>query len=581
MSGEPRSGRTTARTGVAIVGGGPIGLALAYLLGRQGVDVKLFEQRRETSYVLKGQYLGPTTVELFRQWGILDELVGEGWAYDRYNGAGFYETLRSGPIFDARHSERDEEGYAEDWGRIVPAAPRGVPASAYEAALRRIARSRKGVDLHYHSLVLDVETGDGGVALTVKDTDNGDLSRVEADYVVIAAGKYNPLRRQLGVGERAGPDFGARILALFHAPLRDLVGDKPYYFYRILHPDYRGLFQSEIPQNGLWSYLYTSASPGDLSHEKILRRLRGAIGDPDFPVELKDVVRFGYDTGITEKWRSGRVLFAGDAAHHHVPSGGFGVNMGLKDANNLAWKLALVVKGLAAESLLDTYEAEQRPVVERLIKLATYTSSNLIALFEGVDALEEVAFEGERSPSAAAVDALKQFYGRNELYFVHGGHLLSATYKSPAVLGYDDSLPVVALDGNYVETVRPGARAPHIWLERDGERSSLIDHLGTDFVVLSNAGDGVWEQAVKTAGGAPRIPVRGIAIGPGGAFCASDSKWSDLFDLHAGEALLIRPDGFIAARLSADTATSASEALADALTRILEGPHPRRTPRPR
>lgn len=567
QQGTRRPDRTVR---VAIVGGGPVGLALAYLLGRQGVATALFEQRNEATYLLKGQYLGPTTVELFRQWGILEEAGAGGWAYDRYNGAGIYETLKSGLILDAPVSSGSEQAFTDLWSTLVPAAPRGVPASAYEAALVRIAQAWPHVALNHGSIVLDVDNRPDGALLTVKDKASGEVYSVQADYAVVAAGKNNPLSKRLGIHTRRGPDFGARILALFHAPLRELVGDRPYYFFRVLNPDYRGLFQSEIPASGLWSYLYAGTSAGDIARDKVLRRVRGAIGDPDFPVDLRDVIRFDYNTGIAERWRAGRVFLAGDAAHHHVPSGGFGVNMGLKDANNLAWKLALVVNGLADDALLDTYEAEQRPVVERLIKLATYTSTNLVALFDAVDALEDFTAEGARPLSEAAIDALKNLYYRNNLFFVHTGQLLGATYRSRAIIGADPALPVIPFDGHYTETVQPGARAPHLWLTRDGAKLSLIDLLGESFALVSPA-SGAWDGADLKVDGTTGPRVRPIIIGPGAVFATEDPKWADTYRLAPHEAILIRPDGFIAARLSADDPASAGRVLGNALGLIARG----------
>lgn len=566
MTDDPH--KTVARTSVAIVGGGPVGLALAYVLGRHGIDTILVEQRSATNVLLKGQYIGPSTAELFRQWGLMGRLLPESWDYDRYNGAGFYESLKSGLIFDARHSQRDEDGYAEEWERIVPQAPRGIPATAYEAALIDAVREWPSVRLRHGTRALDVRVSDEGATVLAQDVKSGELTSIEADYVVVASGKNHPFGKGIGLETRPGPDLGARILALFHAPLRDVMKDTPYYFFRITHPDARGLIQSEIPENGLWSYLYASNSPGDLSEEKILQRLRTAIGDKDFPIELQKVVRYRYDTGIAPQWRNGRAFLIGDAAHHHVPSGGFGVNIGIKDANNLGWKLALVVKGEASPRLLDTYQEEQKPILERIAKLATYTSGNLVALFDAMDTLEDPVFEGERNLSDASIDLLKQLYTQNDLYFVHGRHLLSATYRSDAIVDPPSDVPVMQMNGDYTERASPGSRAPHVWLLRNGVRRSIIDEFGNGFVLLAPHESEEWSAINSNAlpTGAPSVTR--MTIG-GDEFMPADERWADVYGLASNQAVLVRPDGYIAARLTARSVSDAGQQLRQAIDLIV------------
>lgn len=551
----------------AVVGGGPVGLAMAYLLGRAGIRVALFEKRSEASHLLKGQYIGPSTIELFRQWGVLQAIGDGGWAYDRFNGAGYYETLTGRQVHEAKNWDGDQASFRQHWDQFVAEPPRGIPASAYESALLRQASQWPAVRTYFQHEVLDVSQNQDGVELLVKELNTKELRKIRAPYLVAADGKNSAVRSRLGIKLTPGPDFGTQVLVQFAAPLRELVGEKPYYFFRILHPDYQGLIQPEIPASGLWSYLFPSTSPLDLQPKRLLRRLRGAIGNSDIPITLHSTTRYRYDSGKTEKWRLGRVLLVGDAAHYHPPAGAFGVNRGISNANNLAWKLALVLKGHADPSLLDTYIDEQQPVFERLSKLIVHGRLSQIAFYEAFQAFEDLSAAQWRL-SDAAIDTLINLEKRNELNFMHQRHLLGARYASSAIVNPAANAPTIAFSGSYKDEAVPGARAPHFWLiRRGGAKHALIDLLGSDFILLTMASSAIWSKVAIETPTAFKI----LAIGEGGEFVAEGKNWEQAYRLTDNEAILIRPDGFVAARLQAGSLSGAEAALRAAFFQILNG----------
>ena len=134
---------------VAICGGGPSGLACAYLLGRAGLSVALFEKRASTTTLPKGQYVHASTGELFRQWGVWNRLEKAGWSIARSNGQGFYLNVAKGPVAEIRQSSGSDFNYMKKWEHLSPAYPRKVPASEYEAAICRQADQWPNVGLHF------------------------------------------------------------------------------------------------------------------------------------------------------------------------------------------------------------------------------------------------------------------------------------------------------------------------------------------------------------------------------------------------------------------------------------------------
>ena len=183
--------------------------------------------------------------------------------------------------------------------------------------------------------------------------------------------------------------------------------------------------------------------------------VRAGAGVPDLAVRIDGVARWRSSTDVARRYGDGRVFLAGDAAHVMPPNGGFGGNTGIHDAHDLAWKLAYVVRGLAHPSLLSTYEAERRPVGVMTVEQAyaryvTRTATHLGAT--------------DHQPVRADLD-------------VELGYL----YRSDAIQVPDHDDGAVAADPRLTRA-RPGSRAPHMWLDRDGERISTLDLLGRDLV---------------------------------------------------------------------------------------------------
>jgi hypothetical protein len=243
---------------------------------------------------------------------------------------------------------------------------------------------------------------------------------------------------------------------------------------------------------------------------------------------------------VAQRFGAGRVFLAGDAAHLMPPNGGFGGNTGIHDAHNLAWKLALVLKGAAGPALLDSYEAERRPVARFTVEQAYTRYVTRTAPYLGAKDFEPLA---------------------NDLD-IELGYL----YRSPAVLSEDS-------EGGLHEdprqpSGRPGSRAPHVWLMRGGERVSSLDLFGRSFVLLANSEGSAWCDAARAAAArCTGLEMETHCVGSA-PLRDAEARFSEAYGLSPSGATLVRPDGFLAWRAKA-TESDPEGALSRALAAIL------------
>src|SRR5262249_35363610 len=296
---------------------------------------------------------------------------------------------------------------------------------------------------------------------------------------------------------------------LLNADLRAWTAHRPAALYFIEQPGLKATF---LTINGVnrWGFLINNLPADDAGDEYTPERcvavVRQAAGVPDLDVTILGAVPWVAAALVAERYRRGRVFLAGDAAHHMPPTGGFGLNTGVQDVHNLAWKLAAVLQGWGGPALLDTYEDERLSYGRAIPEQSLMNARSL----------------GRGGPEATAAPTASR--ARPE--FLHGRRVIfGAAYESSAVVA--DGTPPPQVENpitDYVPSARPGHRAPHAWLGRGGVQLSTVDLVGGRFVLLAGAAGVAWRDAARTAADAHGVTLETLGIG-GGDLHDPDGGW--------------------------------------------------------
>jgi 2-polyprenyl-6-methoxyphenol hydroxylase-like FAD-dependent oxidoreductase len=558
MSSEDSGIGSDSEVPVVLAGGGLVGLSTAMFLAQHRIRSLAVERLRGGSQLPRAAFFHMRTLELFRAAGIeeqvkrrsLDDFEPEGAVVlkDTLAGkqlAGFIPSLNEGvePLSPCR--------------RLFITQP------GLEPILRARAEEAGARVLEGHEVV-GVEQDAGGVTTTVREVDSGRERRLRSQYLVGADGAHSKVRELCGIELDGRGVFTNSITIYFHAPLAEHVVGKNLSVIYIKNPLLSGFFRLDKDGNSGFLVVNTAGDTSrpeasnpaaDVRDERLLELVRAAAGIPDLPVQLDGVARWRATSDCARRFADRRVFLAGDAAHLMPPNGGFGGNTGIHDAHNLAWKLALVLNGVAGPGLLETYDLERRPASKFTVEQA-YTRY----------VTRSAQYLGAKDYQPLAPD-----------FNIELGYL----YRSPAVLSDDDPAARGAdtdqggdqgankIHEDPRESLgRPGSRAPHLWLQRGGQRVSTIDLLGRSFVLLAGPEGGAWTRAATVAASERRgLDLDAHVVG-GGSLADPEAQFPAAFGITVSGASLVRPDGFVAWRAKSMPADPKG-ALAAALQSLL------------
>jgi 2-polyprenyl-6-methoxyphenol hydroxylase-like FAD-dependent oxidoreductase len=356
---------------VLISGGGPVGLSASLLLSQHGVRSLLVERHPGTALTPNARGINARTMEVFRQCGIDAAVRAAGLADGGTGLIVWTETLAGHEI------ERRVPGRAIARNMAVTPVKNCLCAQDdLEPVIRRCAEAAGLGDLRFNTEMTSFTQKGDTVTGILTDRTTGAETPFTARYLIAAEGAQSRVRHALSakmVGEEKVYDS---VNILFHAELTQWVVDRPAALYFVEQQGLRGTFLT-INGRDRWGFLIHSPSkygwtPEDFTPEFCIDLIRKGIGVPDIPVSVLDVSPWEASAIVADRYRFGKIFLAGDAAHEMPPTGGFGLNTGVQDVHNLAWKLAAVLRGKANDALLDSYQDERQP-------LATITTQASLA----------------------------------------------------------------------------------------------------------------------------------------------------------------------------------------------------------
>ena len=514
---------------VIVVGAGPVGLALAINLGRAGIKTILLERNPEPQFLPKMERCNARSMEMFRRIGLSKKIRDAGLRADCPMDVFIVEDLTKPALLEEKHPS-----IQTFQGKIKECKDLSMPLEPYqlisqytlEPLLKAEAEALQSVEVLFGHEFMEFSQSDDGVSVRFKDSD-GQSKTLTAAYLVGCDGGSSPIRKQLGIKLRGEGGILELQQALFYC--EELFERLPHgsgpgqgRHYHRADAEHTFLIMQDSTKH--WSLHATVPDA-----EAMKRKFEEIVG---FPVnyELLSCAPWRQNLLLADRYREGRVFLAGDSVHLVIPTGGLGMNTGVGDAFDLAWKLIGTLKGWGGPELLDSYEIERRQVGDRNVGASRYAnvgrqkwrSIATDEIFSGTEAGESM------KRKLIQVADSEQRKGNRMI----GAELGYRYVDSPCI----DNVPGGPEHrvGEYNPNVWPGSRLPHCWLD-DG--SALQDQLSETYILLSLGKKPLDTSKLRQSYEKIGAPVAEVRI-----------ESNRLRDLYGFDLLVLRPDMHVAWR---------------------------------
>ncbi|MGJ3648004.1 FAD-dependent monooxygenase [Sphingomonas sp. GlSt437] len=579
---------------VLVVGGGGAGLTATMLLSTLGVDHVLVSALPTTSILPKAHVLNQRSMEILDDIGVAAAIAEASTPADNMKAMGWYAGF-AGDHPDAGRCIAKVESWGCGgsnplWSGASAFRSMNLPQIRLEPILKARADALAPGRIRFHHELTALAQDDDGVTATIRNYDDGSDYRVRARYLIAADGGRT-LARMLGI-EMQGLGVLATTATIHATADFSRWARDPEVLIRWIWSPSHATLSAMVPMGPTrWGpdgeeWVYHLSYPGDvlwnMTDAEVEAQMRGALGIGDHPMHIHKLSRWKVEGVLAERFRQGRVFLVGDAAHRHPPTGGLGLNSAIQDAHNLCWKLAAVLNGSAGDGLLDTYEAERRPIDGRNIERSLQNSTAHLAMDQvfglSLDAGEQANWRqlqrvfsddpADRSYRSAALRAIRQMsMEASELNVEYGYH-----YASSAIIPDGSAAPELAdAIRDYQPCARPGAPLPHAWLDNEaGERSPIKDLVKAGrFVLIAGEEGDNWCRAAEQLAADEGWPIDAVRIGHiDGDLFDQRLAWVKARGIGPAGAVLVRPDRFVAWR-AADVAADPAATLRSVLTRVL------------
>jgi len=555
---------TDITTDVLILGTGPAGSATAALLSSYGVDNMAVNRYRWLANTPRAHITNQRAMEVLRDLGreVEDEAYIHGTNQDLMGENVFCTSLAG-----------EEIGRMKSWGKhplkraehqlASPSHMIDLPQTFMEPILFKAACSRGTQARMSTEYLRHVQDADG-VTTTCLDRLSGKEFTVRSKNLVGADGGNSKVAEDAGLPFEGKMGVAGSMNILFRADLSRYVAHRPSVLYWVLQPGAdvggigMGLVRMVRPWNEwliVWGYDINEPAPevDDAFATKVARDL---VGDPDLDIELLSANTWTVNNMYATRMHNGRVFCMGDATHRHPPSNGLGSNTSIQDSFNLAWKLAMVVKGQAAPGLLESYSQERAPVAKQIVTRANQSIEEFGPIFKALGLLDSVDPVKMQANMDARCDntpeaeeqrrAIREAIAFKVYEFDAHGVEMNQRYKSDAVVTDGQPEPEFTRDAelHYQPTTWPGARLPHVWLDSDMHgKASILDLAGKGrFALFTGIGGEAWAEAAQLVGNELGIEIAAYVIGPRREWQDLTGDWANAREVRDSGIVLVRPD---------------------------------------
>lgn len=550
----------TVKTDVLVVGAGPAGASSAMFLGKHGISSIVLSRHGSVARTPRAHITNQRAMEALRDSGIEDRLMAVA-SPSELMGNTFWLRSMVGEELGRVYAWGEDPQRKSDYEAASPCKMCDLPQTELEPVLLREA-SWHGAQIRFDTELVSFTQDEAGVSALVRDRISGDEYTIRAKYMIGADGARSRVVEQLGIKMDGHLGMPSIINVYCDADLGDYLGHRQGSIYHCLHPstDKWGghtIFRMVRPWNR-WLVIVMradSTATENLTNEELVDHVRSVIG-ADVDVNILDVSTWAINEMVADRYSVGRVFCMGDAVHRHTPGGGMGSNTCVQDAFNLAWKLALAIRGKAGPGLLETYNAERQPVGASFVKQANRITLeihpiawNLMAGEPGTSRSDDEYRELLKQPENRKI--LRQ--GLNAIQRIEGhgqGRELNRQYVSDAVV--QDGTPPLVYERDpelyYQVSTRPGSPLPHVWL---GKRNpaplvSTLDVAGkTQFTLFTRFEGDPWRDAAAQVSSEIGVDLRVVSIGPLCDFEDTYGRWEDVCEIEEGGCILVRPDLYI------------------------------------
>lgn len=577
-------------TEVLIIGTGPAGSATAALLSSYDIENIIINRYHWLADTPRAHITNQRTMEVLRDLGL-------GVEAEAYMFATGQEYLGENVFCESLAGE--EIGRMKSWGThplsmaehklSSPCLMNDLPQTYMEPLLFKTACSR-GTRARMSTEYISHEQDGDGVTTTCLDRLTGKNLTIRSKYLVGADGGNSLVAEHLGLPFEGQMGVGGSMNIHFRADLSKYVAHRPSVLYWVMQPGAdvggigMGLVRMVRPWNEwliVWGYDINEAAP-EVDDQMATEVARQLVGDPELEIEVLSANTWTVNNMYATHMQSDRVFIMGDAAHRHPPSNGLGSNTSIQDSFNLAWKLAMVLKGQAGPALLDTYSEERAPIAKQIVTRANQSIGEFGPIFEalgmtgGDDTAKIKANMDARTENTVAAEkqraALREAIAFKKYEFDAHGVEMNQRYTSSAILIDGQIEPAFKLDEelHYQPTTWPGARIPHVWLfDAEGHQHSTLDLCGHGRLTgFTGIGGEEWAEAARKLCDEMNIALDIHIIGPRQEYSDNTGDWARARETGDTGLIIARPDHHVCWRAD-QLVGDPLKALRDALSSIL------------